>query len=137
MRRNTFKQIEIILSDYPDYDRYIKQREMEIMTPYAVSDENIGGGKSNLTSSPDEKKAIKLADDRVLNKLREQRDAVDKVMQNVDLKTYQIISLYYFARPRRMTWEGIAQELSYSKRQCQNIRTAVFEKLADELGLMK
>lgn len=137
MRRNTFKQIEIILSDYPDYDRYIKQREMEIMTPYTVLDENIGGGKSNLASSPDEQKAIKLADDRVLNKLREQRDAVDKIMQNVDLKTYQIISLYYFARPRRMTWEGVAQNVDYSKKQCQNIRTAVFEKLADELGLMK
>ena len=58
MDSGTFKQIEIILQEYPRYENYIKRREEELLNPYTPTDTNQGGGKSNRTSDTKSGKAI-------------------------------------------------------------------------------
>ena len=137
MNAGTFKQIEIILQEYPRYEAYIKRREEELLNPYTPEDTNIGGGKSNRTSDTTAVKAITLADDRVLNRLRFQYEAVKRTYEQADEVTQEIIEEYYFKQPRTKTWDGIALQVHTSKRSCFRIRKAFFSKLADELGLAK
>lgn len=137
MNPGTFKQIEIILQEYPRYEAYIKRREEELLNPYTPEDTNQGGGKSNRTSDTTAIKAITLADDRVLNRLKFQYEAVKRTYEQADEITQEIIEEYYFKQPRTKTWDGIALQVHTSKRSCFRIRKAFFSKLADELGLVK
>ena len=137
MDSGTFKQIEIILQEYPRYEGYIRRREEELLNPYTPEDTNQGGGKSNRTSDTTAVKALTLADDRVLHRLRFQYEAVKHTYEQADEITQEIIEEYYFKQPRTKTWDGIALQVHTSKRSCFRIRKAFFNKLADELGFVK
>ena len=137
MDSGTFKQIEIILQEYPRYEDYIKRREEELLNPYTPQDTNQGGGKSNRTSDTTAAKAITLADDRILQRIKFQYWAVKNTYESADEVTQEIIDEYYFKQPRTKTWDGIALQVNSSKRTCFRIRKAFFSKLADELGLAK
>ena len=137
MDSGTFKQIEIILQEYPRYEAYINRREEELLNPYTPTDTNMGGGKSNRTSDTTAVKAITLADDRILQRIRFQYQAVKRTYESADEDTQEIIKEYYFKQPRTKTWDGIALQVHTSKRSCFRLRKAFFSKLADELGLAK
>ena len=137
MDSGTFKQIEIILQEYPKYEDYIKKREEELLNPYTPQDTNIGGGKSNRTSDTTAVKAITLADDRILQRIKFQYWAVKNTYNQADDITQEIIREYYFKQPRTKTWDGIALQVHWSRRKCLNIRNAFFDRLADELGFVK
>ena len=137
MDSGTFKQIEIILQEYPRYEGYINRREEELLNPYTPTDTNIGGGKSNRTSDTTAVKAITLADDRILQRIRFQYRAVKRTYDSADEDTQEIIKEYYFKQPRTKTWDGIALQVHTSKRSCFRIRKAFFSRLADELGFAK
>lgn len=137
MDSGTFKQIEIILQEYPKYEDYIKRREEELLNPYRPQDTNIGGGKTNRTSDITAVKAITLADDRVLQRIKFQYRAVKNTYNQADDITQEIIREYYFKQPRTKTWDGIALQVHWSRRKCLNIRNAFFDRLADELGFVK
>ena len=137
MDSGTFKQIEIILTEYPRYEGYINRREEELLNPYTPTDTNIGGGKSNRTSDTTAVKAITLADDRILQRIRFQYRAVKRTYDSADEVTQEIIDEYYFKQPRTKTWDGIALQVHTSKRSCFRIRRAFFSRLADELGFAK
>ena len=137
MDSGTFKQIEIILQEYPRYEDYIKRREEELLNPYVPQDTNQGGGKSNRTSDTTAVKAITLADDRILQRIRFQYRVVKRTYEQADEITQEIIEEYYFKQPRTKTWDGIALQVHTSKRSCFRIRKAFFGKLADELGFAR
>ena len=137
MDSGTFKQIEIILQEYPKYEDYIKRREEELLNPYTPQDTNQGGGKSNRTSDTTAVKAITLADDRILQRIRFQHRVVKRTYEQADEITQEIIEEYYFKQPRTKTWDGIALQVHTSKRSCFRIRKAFFGKLADELGFAR
>lgn len=138
MKRSTFVQLEYILMEYPDYDKYIKLIETQLLNPFDEEpDKNIGGGRSGNISKPTEQRALLLMDDKRLNRLMFQKQAVDKIFEQSTQPVKKIIYEYYFKRPRIKTWDGIAQEVSFSRRQCINLRNTFFSKLADELGMIK
>ena len=137
MDSGTFKQIEIILQEYPRYEGYINRREEELLNPYTPQDTNQGGGKSNRTSDTTAVKALTLADDRILQRIRFQYLAFKLTYDSADEVTQEIIDEYYFKQPRTKTWDGIALQVHTSKRSCFRIRRAFFSKLADELGFAK
>ena len=131
-----FKYIEAILRDYPDYDKYIEERERELFYPTTLyEDENIGGGRSGEISKPTERKAITIAEDKRLCALSKYKTAVKDALEETDETTKAIIEQYYFARPQLKTWAGIANEIHVSERQCRRFRDAFFEMIEDKLGL--
>lgn len=134
MKKGTFKMLEGLIEDYPTMDRYIKRVELEIEYPWQETDENIGGSRSTATTSATERTVLKLATDKHLRLLRERKKALDKVVQCSKPETINIIRMWYWIKPRTKTWDGIAQEVGYSKRMCHLLRNEFVESLAKELG---
>lgn len=134
MKKGTFKMLEGLIEDYPTMDRYIKRVELEIEYPWQEADENIGGSRSAATTSATERTVLKLATDKHLRLLRERKTALDKVVQSSKPETINIIRMWYWIKPRTKTWDGIAQEVGYSKRMCHLLRNEFVESLAKELG---
>ena len=68
-----------ILKLYNTVSKQIIDRTIELLNPYEISDENIGGGKSGLISNPTESTAILLCEDELLTALYLVENGVDKV----------------------------------------------------------
>jgi len=134
LKKGTFKMLEDLIEDYPTMDRYIKRVELEIEYPWQETDDNIGGSRSNSTTSITERTGMKLATDKRLRLLRERKAALDKVVQTSKPETIKIIRMWYWIRPRTKTWDGIAEEVGYSKRMCHLLRNEFVDALAKELG---
>lgn len=134
MKNGTFKMLEGLIEDYPTMDRYIKRVELEIEYPWQQSDDNIGGSRSTSTTSTTERTGLKLATDKHLRLLRERKKALDKVVYAAKPETIKIIRMWYWIKPRTKTWDGIAQEVGYSKRMCYLLRNEFVEELGKELG---
>lgn len=135
MNNGTFKFIEQTLIDFNDMDDHIKKRIESLKYPVVHTDENIGGGRSNLTTDPTERLAITLADDLMLSNLRNIKKAVEVVLDDLEPRARDVIELYYMEKPRLLTWSGVAMETNYSSSQCRRIRNLVFKEIAKKLGL--
>jgi RinA family phage transcriptional activator len=61
-------------------------------------------------------------------------EAIEKVYQLSDKRTQDFIHSFYFARPRTLTIDGIAQKLFVSRRNVFYIRHNIVRRLAVELG---
>lgn len=134
MDRNKFNFIASLLYDYPKTDEYIKQRTQELMYPYNPNqDENIGGGRSNITDNPVERMAINIATDRRLTTLERNKKIIDQCLDQCSRETYKIIDTVYFKRAKSV--EGVAMEIPLSASQARRLRQQFFERVADELGI--
>ncbi len=135
MKRGTFKYLEQILIDYPDYDKRIRRRREEIEIPWREIDENVGGGKSSISANGIEKIASALIEDKMLCRMEDEQTAVRKALDISHPTMRAVIETYYFKRPRLLTWEGVAQECYISADHAKKVRTAFFKVLAKELGM--
>ena len=62
---DTHKSLNI-LKLYNTLPKLIADRTTELLNPYQISDENIGGGKGGMISNPTEDDVIALCDDEIL-----------------------------------------------------------------------
>lgn len=137
MEREVFNYIAKIIRDYPTSEMYINRREQELMNKFQeFKDENIGGGRAkNQRDESTERMAISLAEDRRLNNLKRNEEAVHKALQASDEITGDIIYELYLRENCILTLEGIAQKAHLSGTAVKKRRLKFFEKVAEELGL--
>lgn len=116
---------------------YIKKREDELINRFQeFKDENVGGGRAqNKKDDGVECMAITLAEDRRLNNLKRNEEAVRKVLESSDPVTRDIIYELYLRENCILTLEGIAQEAHLSRSQVHRRRDNFFKEVAKELGL--
>lgn len=133
MKPGAFKHIEAELSDYYLTVKRIQQRREEIMMN-ASTDENIGGGKSNIPSRPTEQLATRLVADLHLQELQRIAGAIEHVYNLCDKDRQKLIRLKYWTQPQTLTWEGIARELHISRRQAFNWRDQIVQAVGERLG---
>ena len=134
LREETYKFIEGMLFTYSNYQDWINRRREELNNPYIRKDNNIGGDKSHRISDPTGSQGSKLAMDKQLVSLIDEKKAMDTVLNKVDAETKTIIKMYYFDKPRTKTWDGIAKEVHLSRASCINKRDGVIIAIANHLG---
>lgn len=134
MKKRTFRFLEELIEDYYQMDEYISNVEEELRYPWKESDDNIGGGRGSMTSDPTAKKALTVAEDKQLRLLKERKKALDNVINRARPETLEVISLWYWRKPRTLTWDGIAERTNYSRRTCMLLREQFVDDLAKELG---
>jgi len=137
MKREVFNYIAMIVRDYSTSEMYIHQRERELMNKFQeFRDENVGGGRAqNRKDESTERMAITLAEDRRLNNLKKNEEAVRKALESSDQITKDIIYELYLRENCILTLEGIAQKAHLSVAAVKKRRIKFFEKVAEEIGL--
>ena len=136
MANATFKYIEQMLYDYPDYEREIKLRREELMYPRRELDENIGGSSSHDDTGFPERYVISLERDKRLRALEEQQLVIKNCLFELRIDEQRVIKKRYFDRPQTLTWDGVALESGYSKMQCLRIREKLVNNIGNKLGIM-
>lgn len=133
LKKATFQHIESELYSYKETVKEIKRLRDEIM--YRTSDdENTGGGKSNLPSSPTERTATALVTNRKLQNLESIAYAIETVYNNVDDNYKKLIRLKYWTKPQTLTWEGISNAIPTSRRQAFRWRDEIVWAIGEILG---
>lgn len=134
MDARTKRFIEKQLEDYPSMIERINKRKLELKYPINLIDENIGGSSGGGISNPTERAVMTLAEDIKLQKLEETKEAIETVLDTLDINSYMLIELKYWVKPQVRTWDGIALQVGYSRRHCFTIRDNVLDMLAEKLG---
>jgi RinA family phage transcriptional activator len=134
LKKATFKHIESELYGYHDTLKEIDNLRKDIMFCNDNDDENIGGGRNNLPSSPTERIATRLATHKRLIQLEEVTNAIYKVFQGLPEDYQKLVRLKYWTRPQTLTWEGIADKLYITSRQAMRWRDDIIFAVAEVLG---
>ena|SRR5699024_1453695 len=135
LRNATTRYIEAELRAFPDIERKITALRSELMNPWKPSDENFGGGKSNVNVSQTEVKATRLATDERLARLQDTQNKITRVYNRQPDLSKQFIEEFYFKNPRKFTMTGIADKLNVGERTVYRLKKKVLEDVAEEFGL--
>lgn len=135
IRLATYRYVENIVRDFNDYPKLIAQREEEVMTPHRPIDENIGGGRASLSPNQVERVVSDLLEDKRLNTLKDEYNAVNSVYERLIDEHKEVVRLLYMTRPRAKTLDGIAIECDYSRRQVIRVKHRFINDVAEKLGL--
>jgi RinA family phage transcriptional activator len=133
--KTTFKKVE---SEWYSYHKTLKEiarlRE-EIMNPFNEDiDENIGGGRSNQTSSPTERIASRLITHKQLNYLVQVTNAIEEVYNALPEDYKNLVRHRYWSKEKDLVWDVIADKLNVSRRQAFNWRKEIINATIEVLG---
>lgn len=134
LKKATFKHIESELYYYKDTVREIENLRKDIMFCNDNEDENTGGGRNNLPSSPTERIATRLATHKKLKQLEEVANAIQKVYTGLPEDYQKLVRLKYWTKPQTLTWEGIAESIPVSRRTAFNMRDEIIFSIGEVLG---
>ncbi|MBD7984423.1 transcriptional regulator [Sporosarcina sp. Sa2YVA2] len=130
--RTTYKYIESEIRHYHHTLKEYKNRRQEIL--YDRNGAEAVGGGSNLPSSPTERYAIRLVEDRRISRLRTTVDAIETMLESCDKEHKDFVQLYFFAKPQTKTFDGIACELNVSRRTLFRMRDEIVYSVAKLMG---
>lgn len=134
INRVTREHVKNYLYNYKWLKEEIDKRREEIISPYQETDTNIGGGQSNLMTSPTELTSIRLADDIRLAQLQRMKWAIDSVYTDVDATGKRFMNLTYFQKPNTLTLQGVAIEIGVSERTAKRLNTKIIISIAERIG---
>lgn len=140
MIRTSIKNtVEDMLRDYPNIDKYIKQREQELMYPIREDDDNVGGGKGNKISKPQEQMIITIDQDKRISSLEHQKRIISDCLDDCDRDTYTIVDeLYFKKRSSYVNVESLVygNKINLSIRSAYRKRNELLEKIAERYKLV-
>jgi RinA family phage transcriptional activator len=73
-------------------------------------DENTGGGRDSLLRKPAEPSAARLAKHKRLVQLEKIANDIERIYTQLQVTHQRMIPLWYWTRPRRYTWDGLADK---------------------------
>ena len=107
----TDKELEIMICNYNQLRLQLQSIRENIMTPYTITDTNIGGGTAGNISNPTEMMAIRLTDDDVLNEIKNIGLAVENTFASLPHDKQKMMKAYFIERDHSITETEVARRL--------------------------
>lgn len=134
LRRGTFQHVESELYGYHDTRKEIVKLKNEILYGKTSDDENVGGGRSSLTSDPTGQTATLLASHTKLEQMEHIARSIEHVYDRLPDDKKKLVEVRYWRRPQTLNWEGIANECNVSRRTAMNWRDGIIQAIAVKAG---
>lgn len=135
LSRAAFKYIESELYSYHDTLKQIEKLRKQIIFESDFSDENIGGGKSNIPGRPTERIATRLLTDKRLEKLEEMAEAIQYAYNALTEDHRKLIKTKYWSR-KKLNWDDVAIQLNMHRNTAMKLRRDVVYLIAEKIGLI-
>ena len=119
------------LHKYDEIKKEVQLFEESLRHPFQETDDNIGGGKSNLTSSPVEREAIAVMSNRQLTQKLRLLNMIDYVLNSCEPQIKHMMELRY---QKKWQWVKIAEHTKYSESACRKIDKKVLDRMITMLG---
>lgn len=136
MRKNTKNFVEDLITDYPKIPRYIEMKKQSIKYPVSKNrDENVGGGKSNIITIPNEQYIIKIDDCEFISHFEHQFTAIYDALDKFDKDFNEVIEEFYFNENNTKTLAALGFEHGYSTKAIYAERNKLFNAILKNLNL--
>ncbi|MBF2260816.1 transcriptional regulator [Staphylococcus capitis] len=133
IEKHDIKKLEEYIKHVERYRKEMKICEYEILENHKP--ENIGAGKSNLPGNPVERESVKKLSNKRYNTLRNIVNGVDKLVNEADEDTRDLINKRYWECPIGCYhWEDLAAYFGTNKTSILRRRDAMIETLANYIG---
>lgn len=133
--RAVYKYVEHLLFQYPEAKKELNRLREEILFSRKRDDENIGGGRSNLPGDPVGRAVVELYNHRKVREIEENVNLVEEIVNQLPEEKRKMVTLYYWSRPRRFTWSGIAMEIGREESTLRRWRREIVSMIAIRKGL--
>jgi len=133
LRKGTFQHIENELMDYHETKKEIVRLKNDILHASAPPDYT-GGGRGNWPGDPTGRIATMLVSHRKIEHMEKVVNAIESVMERLPEDKKKLVQLYYWSKPRNLTWDGIALKLNVSRRTAINWRDEIVYAIAEKIG---
>lgn len=134
IKTGTFKHVESELYAYHDTRKEIVRLKNEILYGSSSSDENVGGGRSNLPGDPTGRTALMMVNHRKIEQLERIVDAIEFVVEHLPPQKKKLVQLRYWTRPQTLTWDGIAKEVPAHRATVLRWRDEIICGIAEKIG---
>lgn len=132
LSRNDLWWLEDKFQRYQQYDKEIAIRKEELKMKQ--TDENIGGGKSNLPSNPVERQVIKeQSDPYIVNRLKWKK-AIEEVYKECTEDEQAILRDKFWSNQSYLTWPEVGEEHYMAKTTIYEVRYSILERFAKKIG---
>lgn len=134
--REAFRYAERLLYSHREAKKELERLREEILFEKTSYDENIGGGKSNLPRDPIGNAVSSLYSHKRVGELEESVRVVDEIYQQLPEEKKQIVKLYYWSKPRKLTLYGVAIELEKGEKTVRRWKNEIVQLVAIRKGLI-
>lgn len=134
--REAFRYAERLLYSHQEAKKELGRLRQEILFEKTVHDENVGGGKSNLPSDPIGNAVATLYSHKRVREIEESIKIVDEIYQQLSEEKKQIVKLYYWSKPRKLTLYGVAIELEKGEKTVRRWKNEIVKLVAIRKGLI-
>lgn len=94
------------------------------------------GSRSNRIIDPTADRAARVIQNRQVRHLEKVTNAIKAVYDGLDDEKKELLRVLYWEKPRRYTWDGIAERFHYSKKTLQRWRNEIVDEVAEKLGMI-
>lgn len=127
------KKLEEYISNFELYKRELRFTEYLIMENHEP--DNLEGGQSNMIGRPVEAEVVKKNEDKRYRHLNDVVNGVQRLYDNSDLDTQELIRLRYWDCKLKLTeWKDIAEYFHVSEGVIYRKRVAILDELAKYIG---
>lgn len=109
--RYTDEELEVMLSNYRQLRSQLKDIRESIMVPHVIQDTNVGGSSSGFISNPTEMTAIRLAEDDVLNEIKNIGLAIENTYALLPKHKQKMMMAYFIDREPNIKELEVARRL--------------------------
>lgn len=124
------------LANYQNVKKEIKELKEALLVPFQETDENIGGGKSNVVNDGSDRliKIMTMSHSQITFRVKVLK-AIDSVLEHSDDQAQKIIALRYFG-DTEWSWVKVAShsDIHCSIDTCKRIERRVVESIALMIG---
>ena len=129
---NLINELDRKFSGYYEYNKEIAIRKEELKLK--ESDENIGGGRSNIISKPVENQIVKeLSDPFIANRLMWKK-AIKETLEEQSQQVQSLMYSKYWGEDSWMDWVSFGDKYGYSKPTIYRLRQKVLFTFAKKIG---
>lgn len=132
----TFSYLEKIIKDYPRLKEEIDRRKLEVIFPHRESDVNAGIKGNRQTDPTALNLVITLDEDERIRALERQYRVISRKLDDLPPASRLVIDMRYFQPSKAWSWDDIAEETSYSRRQCFRVRDDFVREIGEALGIL-
>lgn len=119
------------LRNFDEIKNEVKSFEEALRYPFQETDTNIGGGRSNVVSSPVEKEVIAVMSNTELKQKTRLINVVEYVLGKCNPQIKYMMTLRY---KKKFEWEKIAHEMNYTESACRKIDKKILDEMVKLLG---
>ncbi|ALV21048.1 MULTISPECIES: hypothetical protein [Carnobacterium] len=129
----TDEELEVMLFSYRQLEAQLNKIRLNILSPYRISDSNIGGGRSSFVSNPTEMTAVRLSDDEEILRIKQKGIAIENTYASLTSDKQKMMMVYYIDPNPLKRDKHIADQLHIDRSTLWRWRTMVVNVFRNEL----